>query len=57
MGVTLDQGPLDGPDNIGPDYSPKRTKKESMQAIFKAFTTYEGLVGSYDYSMPSVMKY
>lgn len=49
MAVTIDQGPLDGPDNIGPDYGPKRTKKESLQAIVKAFTTKEGLIGTYDY--------
>lgn len=45
----VDQGPMDGPDRVGPDYSPKRTKKESLRRIVKAFTTKQGLIGSYDY--------
>lgn len=49
MGVTLDQGPMDGPDQIGPDYSPKRTPKEHLSHIVKAFTTKQGLIGDYDY--------
>lgn len=49
MAVTIDEGPMDGPNQIGPDYSEKRTKKEHMQHIVKAFTTKQGLIGNYDY--------
>lgn len=51
MAVILDEGPMDGPDMIIPanEASPKRSIGEHISHIFKAFTTKEGLVGSYDY--------
>ncbi|EHK99919.1 putative Uric acid-xanthine permease [Glarea lozoyensis 74030] len=49
MAVTIDQGPMDGPDRVGPDYSPKRTFGENLRAFGKAFTTKDGLIGQYDY--------
>ena len=49
MAVTIDQGPMDGPDRVGPDYSPKRSFGEHLRHIGKAFTTKEGLIGDYDY--------
>jgi hypothetical protein len=49
MAVTIDQGPMDGPDTVGPDYSPKRTFGEHLRHIGKAFTTKDGLIGNYDY--------
>lgn len=36
-------------DRIGPDYGPKRSFGEKARRAFKAFTTKEGLIGSYDY--------
>jgi hypothetical protein len=43
---------MDGPDMIIPanEASPKRTIGEHFSHIFKAFTTKEGLIGSYDYA-------
>jgi hypothetical protein len=51
MAVTIDQGPMDGPDRVGPDYSPKRTFGGHLRHIGKAFTTKDGLIGNYDYGM------
>ena len=39
----------DAPDRIGPDYSPQRTFGEHIQHITRAFTTKQGLIGTYDY--------
>ncbi|CAG8972518.1 hypothetical protein HYALB_00001210 [Hymenoscyphus albidus] len=50
MSVTIDNGPMDGPDQIVPEHSPKRSFGEHIQHIVKAFTTKEGLVGTYDYA-------
>jgi NCS2 family nucleobase:cation symporter-2 len=52
MGVTIEEGPMDGPDMIIPanEASPKRKFGEHISHIVKAFTTREGLVGSYDYA-------
>ncbi|KAF4631878.1 hypothetical protein G7Y89_g6255 [Cudoniella acicularis] len=49
MSVTIDNGPMDGPDQITPEHSPKRSFGEHVQHITKAFTTKQGLVGTYDY--------
>ena len=51
MGVTIDQGPMDGPERIGPDHSPKRNLGAHLSHIGKAFTTKEGLIGNYDYGI------
>jgi hypothetical protein len=51
MAVTIDSGPHDGPDTIGPEHSPKRSFGERVNHLVKAFTTKEGLVGNYDYGM------
>jgi NCS2 family nucleobase:cation symporter-2 len=50
MSVTIDNGPMDGPDTIGPEHSPKRSFREHVRHIVKAFTTKNGLVGPYDYA-------
>lgn len=47
--MAIDNGPMDGPDRIGPDYSPRRTFGEHVNHIAKAFTTRQGLIGTYDY--------
>ncbi|KAL5316361.1 hypothetical protein ACEPPN_015406 [Leptodophora sp. 'Broadleaf-Isolate-01'] len=47
--MAADIGPADGPDQIGPDYSPKRSVSQQISHIVKAFTTKDGLLGSYDY--------
>jgi len=49
MSVTINDGPQDAPDRIGPDYAPQRTRKEHFQHIVSAFTTKRGLIGTYDY--------
>ncbi|KAL6711081.1 hypothetical protein ACN47E_006956 [Coniothyrium glycines] len=36
-------------DRIGPDHAPKRSIGEKARRVAKAFTTKEGLVGTYDY--------
>ncbi|GES64022.1 purine permease [Aspergillus terreus] len=41
---------MDGPDQIGPDFRPKRTLADQARRIKKAFTTREGLLGDYDYA-------
>ncbi|KAF9895057.1 hypothetical protein FE257_004685 [Aspergillus nanangensis] len=41
---------MDGPDQIGPDHSPKRTLADRGRRLVKAFTTREGLIGNYDYA-------
>jgi hypothetical protein len=58
MGVTIEEGPMDGPDMIIPanEASPKRKFGEHISHIVKAFTTREGLVGSYDYGECPCMK-
>lgn len=52
MPVTIDEGPLDGPDQItGPnEHPPKRTVGEHFSHFGKAFTTKQGLIGQYDYA-------
>ncbi|KAI9890291.1 MAG: hypothetical protein M1814_004326 [Vezdaea aestivalis] len=40
----------DSPDRLGPDYAPRRTIAERAKSFGKAFTTKEGLIGSYDYA-------
>jgi hypothetical protein len=51
MSVTIDEGPMDGPDQItGPnEHPPKRTVGEHFSHFGKAFTTKQGLIGQYDY--------
>lgn len=51
MAVEIDQGPLDGPDHISPEYTakPKQTPRERIQRVVRAFTTKDGLIGDYDY--------
>lgn len=51
MSVNIDNGPQDAPDRIGPEDSPKRGFGEHVQHIVKAFTTKQGLIGTYDYGM------
>lgn len=41
---------MDGPDQIGPDRSPKRTFTDKARRVVKTFTTREGLLGDYDYA-------
>lgn len=50
MVVNIDDGPQDAPDRIGPEHSEKRTLGEHVSHIVKAFTTREGLIGTYDYA-------
>jgi NCS2 family nucleobase:cation symporter-2 len=52
MSVTIDEGPMDGPDQItGPnEHPPKRTVGEHFSHFGKAFTTKQGLIGQYDYA-------
>jgi hypothetical protein len=58
MAVTGDHDgiPHDSPDMIVPanEAPPKRTFGEHLQHIMRAFTTKEGLVGSYDYGKLSL---
>ncbi|RDW92127.1 hypothetical protein BP5796_01521 [Coleophoma crateriformis] len=49
MSVNIDQGPLDSPDRIGPEHAPKRSFREHVHHIITAFTTKQGLIGTYDY--------
>lgn len=50
MSVTIDDGPQDLPDRIAPDESsPKRSFGEHIHHIVRAFTTKQGLIGTYDY--------
>lgn len=51
MSVTMNDGPQDAPDRIGPEFSPKRSFREHLQHIFTAFTTRQGLIGTYDYGV------
>ncbi|KAF2801371.1 Xanthine/uracil permease [Mytilinidion resinicola] len=47
----------DSPDRIGPDTTPKRSFGDKAKSFFKAFTTKEGLIGTYDYGflfMPNI---
>ncbi|KAJ6021546.1 hypothetical protein N7540_007050 [Penicillium herquei] len=41
---------MDGPDQIGPDHSPKQTYKDKLRGFVRTFTTREGLIGDYDYA-------
>ncbi|CAL5874186.1 uncharacterized protein PFLUO_LOCUS8474 [Penicillium psychrofluorescens] len=41
---------MDGPDQIGPDLSPKRTVGDRARRAVKYFTTRDGLIGDYDYA-------
>ncbi|KAJ5885763.1 hypothetical protein N7504_011599 [Penicillium tannophilum] len=41
---------MDGPDQIGPDLSPKRTYGDKLRGFVRAFTTRDGLIGDYDYA-------
>ncbi|RDL33623.1 Uncharacterized protein BP5553_07991 [Venustampulla echinocandica] len=49
MSITIDNGPQDGPDLIGPDQTQKRPFRERINHSVKAFTTKAGLLGNYDY--------
>ncbi len=49
MAVTIDSGPDDAPDRITGEEVPKRSFGQHLNAIKKAFTTKEGLLGTYDY--------
>lgn len=51
MSANITDGPDDGPNRIGPEYSEKRSFSQHMSHIVKAFTTREGLLGTYDYGM------
>ncbi|KAF2489277.1 Xanthine/uracil permease [Lophium mytilinum] len=47
----------DSPNQIGPDTTPKRSFGEKARRFFKAFTTKDGLIGTYDYGflfMPNI---
>jgi len=46
--MSTDAGPYDGPDQIGPDHSPKTKKSigEHVSSVAKAFTTKDGLLGN-----------
>lgn len=48
-------GPQDAPDHIGPEHSEKRDFKTHCKHIFTAFTTKQGLIGSYDYGNFSIL--
>ncbi|PSS25624.1 hypothetical protein M430DRAFT_25401 [Amorphotheca resinae ATCC 22711] len=51
MSVTIDSNvPQDLPDRIGPEMAPKRSFSEHIQHISRAFTTKQGLIGTYDYA-------
>ncbi|KAL2847461.1 purine permease [Aspergillus pseudoustus] len=41
---------MDGPDQIGPDFSPKRTFCEHIRRAVQTFTTKDSLIGDYDYA-------
>ncbi|KAJ5080909.1 hypothetical protein N7456_013619 [Penicillium angulare] len=41
---------MDGPDQIGPDQSPRRTYRDKLGSFVRAFTTRKGLIGDYDYA-------
>jgi NCS2 family nucleobase:cation symporter-2 len=52
MSVTIDSNvPQDLPDRIGPEMAPKRSFSEHIQHISRAFTTKQGLIGTYDYGV------
>lgn len=44
--MTLNDGPMDAPDQIGPVQTTKRTVGERMRRAVKTFTTKDGLVGN-----------
>ncbi|TVY49464.1 Purine permease [Lachnellula occidentalis] len=53
MSITIDDGPQDLPDQItasNAEGSPKRSVGEHVQHIGRAFTTKQGLIGTYDYA-------
>ncbi|KAH9842057.1 Purine permease [Teratosphaeria destructans] len=39
----------DGPDQIGPETTPRRSFGDQARSIFEAVTTRDGLIGTYDY--------
>jgi len=49
MSANMVDGAQDAPDCIGPEQSPKRTFGQHIQHITAAFTTKQGLLGTYDY--------
>lgn len=49
MAYTANDGPQDLPDRIGDETSPKRSIVQHVSHITKAFTTKQGLIGTYDY--------
>lgn len=50
MAYTANDGPQDLPDRIGDESSPKRSIGQHISHITKAFTTKQGLIGTYDYA-------
>ena len=40
----------DAPDRIGPDTTPKPSLGDNLRSLFRAFTTKDGLIGTYDYA-------
>lgn len=49
MAVTIDSGPDDAPNNITGEEAPKRTFGQHLADAKEAWTTKEGLLGTYDY--------
>ncbi|CAL3965149.1 unnamed protein product [Diplocarpon coronariae] len=49
MSCTADDGPQDLPDRIAPESSPERTFGQHVWHFTRAFTSKQGLIGSYDY--------
>lgn len=49
MAITIDQGPDDAPDRITGEEPPKRSFGQRLSDFKRAFTTKEGLLGTYDY--------
>ncbi|KAJ5557147.1 Purine permease [Penicillium frequentans] len=48
--MSLHDGPMDAPDQIGPVQTPKRTIGEQIRRAVKTFTTKDGLIGNYNYA-------
>lgn len=40
----------DGPDTIGPYPHPRKTVRQRLRSVVRAFSTKEGLIGDYDYA-------
>jgi hypothetical protein len=49
-------GPQDAPDYLGAESSEKRDFKTHCKHIIRAFTTKQGLIGTYDYGMLGFQK-